>query len=136
MSTKVAVFCKKGSMQEGNVSTLGSWLGERCKSEGLSLRQAAVKTGLSHSTLAGIVKGNIKVCGETIKKLAKYFGGDGRRRWVLEDQLLVLAGYRTERPEEDELSEPMAHLMDTVSQFSKQQLKIMTRFANFLNENT
>ena len=122
-------------MQEGKVNNLGSWLEEKCRSEGLSLRQAAVKTGLSHSTLCDIVKGEGKVCGETIKKLARYFGGDGKRRLVLEDQLLVLAGYRTERPE-DELSEPLARLMDTVSQFSKQQLKILNRFADFLNENT
>lgn len=123
-------------MQEGEINSLGSWLEQKCKSEGLSLRQAAVKTGLSHSTLCEIVKGNAKVCGETIKKLARYFGGDGRRRWALEDKLLVLAGYRTERPEEDELSEPMARLMDTMSQFSKPQLKIMARFADFLNEKT
>jgi len=110
-------------------------LEEKCRNEWLSLRQAAVKTDLSHSTLCDIVKGEGKVCGETIKKLARYFGGDGRRRLVLEDQLLVLAGYRTERPE-DELSEPLARLMDTVSQFSKQQLEILNRFADFLNENT
>ena len=121
-------------MQEGKINSLASWLEEKCKSEGLSLRQAAVKISLSHSTLANVVKGNTRVRGETIKKLARYFGGDGtRRRLVLEDRLLVLAGYRTERPE-DELSEPMARLMDTVSQFSKPQLKIIAHFAEFLAE--
>lgn len=120
-------------MQEGKINSLGSWLEEKCKSEGLSLRQAAAKTGLSHSTIADIRKGNSNVSGETIKKLARYFGGDGTRRLVLEDQLLVLAGYRTERSE-DELSEPMARLMDTLSQFSKQQLKIMACFGEFLAE--
>ena len=121
-------------MQEGKINSLGSWLEEKCKSEGLSLRQAAVKTGLSHSTLANIRKGNSNVSGETIKKLARYFSGDGtRKRLVLEARLLVLAGYRTERPE-DELSEPMARLMDTVSQFSKPQLKIVAHFAEFLAE--
>jgi len=121
-------------MQEGKINSLGSWLEEKCKSEGLSLRQAAVKTGLSHSTLANIRKGNSNVSGETIKKLARYFGGDGTRgRLVLEDRLLVLAGYRTER-RKDELSEPMARLMDILSQFSKQQLKIIAHFAEFLAE--
>jgi len=121
-------------MREEKINSLGSWLEEKCKSERLSLRQAAAKTGLSHSTLAKIVKGNTKVRGETIKKLARYFGGDGtRRRLVLEDRLLVLAGYRTERPE-DEPSELIARLMDTVSQFSKQQFKIMACFAEFLAE--
>ena len=120
-------------MPEGRINSLGSWLEEKCKSERLSLRQAAAKTGLSHSTLANIRKGNSNVSGETIKKLARYFGGDGTRRLVLEDRLLVLAGYRTERPE-DELNEPMARLMDTVSQFSKQQLKIMACFGEFLAE--
>jgi len=120
-------------MQEGKINSLGSWLAEKCKSERLSLRQAAAKTGLSHATLADIRKGKSNVSGETIKKLARYFGGDGRRRLVLEDRLLVLAGYRTERLE-DELNEPMARLMDIVSQFSKPQLEIMTRFAEFLAE--
>ena len=68
--------------------------------------------------------------------MARYFGGDGRRRLMLEDQLLVLAGYRAEIPEEDELSEPMARLMDTVSQFSESQIEILNRFADLLNENT
>jgi len=121
-------------MREGKINSLGSWLEEKCKSEGLSLRQAAAKIGLSHSTLAKIVKGNTKVRGETIKKLARYFSGDGtRKRLVLGDQLLILAGYRTERPE-DEPSELMACLMDTVSQFSKQQFKIIVHFAEFLAE--
>ncbi len=119
-----------------NVNSLGSWLEHKCKSEGLSLRQAAAKTGLSHSTLADIVKGENNVSGETIKKLARYFGGESKRRLALEDQLLTLAGYRSERVEEDEFSEPLARLIDTVSQFSEPQLKIMTRFAEFLNENT
>jgi len=121
-------------MQEGKINGLGSWLEEKCKSERLSLRQAAIKIGLSHSALANIRKGNSNVSGETIKKLARYFGGDGtRRRLVLEDRLLVLAGYRTERPD-DESSCLMARLMDTVSQFSKQQLKIMACFGEFLAE--
>lgn len=121
-------------MREGKINSLGLWLEEKCKSEGLSLRQAAAKTGLSHSTLANIRQGNTKVRGETIKKLARYFSGDGtRKRLVLEDRLLVLAGYRTERPE-DGPSEPMARLMDTVSQFSKQQFKIIAHFAEFLAE--
>lgn len=121
-------------MQEEKITNLGSWVERECNRQGLSLRQAAAKVGLSHSTLAEIVKGNTKVCAKTIKRLATCFGGDGKRMLALEDELLVLAGYRTERPEEDELSEPMAHLIDSVAQFSKPQLKIMIRFAEFLAE--
>jgi len=39
------------------ISTLGGWLRERCKAEGLSLRQAAALTGLSHATIDDIIKG-------------------------------------------------------------------------------
>ncbi|MCD6567710.1 MAG: helix-turn-helix transcriptional regulator [Dehalococcoidia bacterium] len=78
-------------MEESKVNDLSSWLKQKCRREGLSLRQAAIKTGLSHSTLCDIVKGESNLSGQTITKLARYFGGDGKRKLVLEDQLLVLA---------------------------------------------
>ncbi|MBA7670379.1 hypothetical protein ES703_78525 [subsurface metagenome] len=109
----------------------GSWLVERCQKEGLSLRQAAAKTGLSHATIDDIRKGG-GASAETIRKLAQAFGGDGREMLALEDKLLVLSGYRSERPEGEDLSEPMARLLDRLSGFSEPQLKLMERFAEFI----
>lgn len=114
------------------METLGQWLEERCKRDRLSLRQAAAKTGLSHVTIAEIMKGG-SASAETIKKLAQGFSGDGQQRLALEDRLLVLAGHRTERPDE-ELSEPLAQLMDTAKQLSEPQIKMMLHFADFLTE--
>ena len=111
---------------------LGSWLAERCQREGLSLRQAATKTGLSHATIRDIING-AQASPQTIKKLAAAFGGNGRRRLVLEDKLLTLAGYRSQRPSE-ELNEPLAGLVDKLSQFSESQLKLVEHFADFLAE--
>ena len=88
---------------------LGSWVVERCRVEGLSLRQAAAKTGLSHATIRDIMNGG-SASAETIRKLAAGFGGDGEAtRLAVEDKLLTLCGYRSERPEE-KLSEPMGRL--------------------------
>ena len=109
---------------------LGQWLKDRCERERLSLRQAANKTGLSHATIGDVING-VKPSAETIRKLARAFGGNGQRVWALEDKLLVLAGYRSERPQE-KLSEPVARLMDSLNQFDESQLKIMSRFADFL----
>ena len=112
---------------------LGQWLKGKCKREHLSLRQAAARSSLSHTTIADIIKGD-RPFPKTIIKLAQAFGGDGpNQRFALEDHLLVLAGYRTPRPQE-ELSEPLAQLMDKVKKFNDPQLKMMTRFADFLIE--
>lgn len=119
-------------MVEQPIISLGQWLEQMCKREGLSLRKAAAKTGLSHGTI-GDIKNGVQPSAETIRKLAHAFGGNGKRGLVLEDQLLMLAGYRTGRPDEG-LSEPMARLMDRVSEFSESQLKVMSRFADFLAE--
>lgn len=112
---------------------LAQWLKERCKAERLSLRQAAARSGLSHATIADIMKGT-SPSPETIKKLALAFGENGNERLALEDSLLILAGYRTERPEGEDLSQPLAHLMDMVANFNEPQLKLMARFAEFLAE--
>lgn len=79
-------------------TSLGQWLKQRCRGEHLSLREAAARTGLSHSVIANIIKGN-KPAPETIKKLVQGFGGTSLQRLALEDQLLTLAGYLTPRPE-------------------------------------
>lgn len=113
---------------------LKGWLEEWCRKEGLSLRAVASRTGLSHTTVADILKSG-KASPETVRKLAEAFAEEGgdHQRLALEDKLLVLAGCRSERPEEA-LSVPMACLLDRLSQFDEAQLKIMERFADFLNE--
>ena len=116
------------------IGSLAQWLEERCRKERLSLRKAAAKTGLSNNTIADIMKGT-HASAETIGKLAHGFGGEGaNQRLALEDELLVLAGYRTKRPEGEELSEALAQVMDKARQFDERQLKIMLRFADFISE--
>ena len=113
--------------------SLGQWLEDRCHREHLSLRKAAAETGLSHAAIAAIRKG-ARPSAVTIKKLAQAFGGNGaNEKLALEDHLLTLAGYRTERPGE-KLSEPVAQLIDRVKGFNQRQIKMMVRFADFLVE--
>ena len=81
--------CDSVDREQGN---LGQWLRERCRREHLSLRQAAARSGLSHATLAQVIKSG-HASPETVRKLAQAFDGDGRL--ALEDYLLVLAGHRT-----------------------------------------
>lgn len=116
----------------GEQGSIGQWLQERCQREHLSLRQAAAKTGLSHATISLIIKGR-RPLPDTIKKLSQGFGDGRRQRLALEDHLLALAGHRSERPE-GELSESIAELIDKVDKFSEPQLKMMSRFADFLTE--
>ena len=111
---------------------LSQWLKDRCKAEGLSTRQAAARTGLSHATISDIINGASLPSPETIKRLAKAFGEDGNERLALEDSLLILAGYRTQRPDGEDISQPLARLMDKVANFSEPQLKLMARFAEYL----
>ena len=113
--------------------SLGQWLKDRCKAERLSMRQAAVKTGLSHATIADIIKG-ASPSPETIRKLAQAFGGSGNEKLALEDSLLILAGYRTPRSEGEEPSQLRGRLMDRLGQFSEPQIEMMMRFADFLAE--
>lgn len=126
-------FLEKGVLLMAEVRGLGGWLAERCQQESLSLRQAAMKIGISHATIADIIKGG-RPSPETIKRLAEAFSGSGdHEKIALQDELLVLAGYRSERPEV-QLSQPLAQLIDIMSEFSRPQLKIMARFAEFLAE--
>ena len=109
---------------------LGEWLQAKCDQEGLSLRQVATKVGVSHQTIAGLMNGK-KALPQTIKKLVKAFGGDHNQGIALEDRLLVLAGYRTERPEEA-LSEPLARILDKLNGLDVAQLGIVEEFADFI----
>jgi len=108
---------------------LGSWLHERCHEEKLSLRQASAKTGLSHSTIEKIIKG-ASPSAQAINKLAQAFSRGENERLALEDHLLTLAGYRTQRV--DEISLPMARILDVVAPFSERQIKLVADFADFL----
>jgi len=112
--------------------SLGRWLGEMCQRERLSLRKAAAKTGLSHATIRDIINGG-GATPDTIKKLAAAFGNGNNQRLALEDKLLVLTGSRSPRSDGD-ISEPMARLLDQIQQFGEPELKLMTRFAEFLKE--
>ncbi len=112
--------------------SLSQWLNQKCEGENLSLRQVAEKTGLSHTTIAEI-KGGVKVSADTVRKLAEGFGGSGYQGRALVDELLALAGYRSEQPE-GELSESMAEVIDKMSKFSEPQVKMMVSFADFLVE--
>jgi len=109
---------------------LGLWLKEVCTENKLSLRAAGETAGLSHSTIRDIVNGNTPNP-DTIRKLAIAFSDGDHQGQVLEDRLLALAGHRAER-QEDNISEPLARLMDTVGGFSERQVKVLTRFADFL----
>ena len=111
--------------------TVSDWLRKRCEQTGLSLRQVGAKAGLSHTTIAEVLNGKATPNPGTIKKLALAFGGNGQRRLVIEDRLLVLAGYRTRHPK-PELSETMAHLLDKVEQLDEPQVKLLSHFVDFL----
>jgi len=112
---------------------LSQWLREKCQAEDLSMRQAAVKTGLSHATIADIIKGTLP-SPETIKKLAQAFGENSGERLALEDYLLTLACYRTPRSK-GELPNPLlSRLIDRLSQCSEPQLEIVIRFIDFLDK--
>ena len=122
------------SSNPGQRGGLATWLEERCQKESLSLRQAAQKTGLSHATIADIING-VHPSPETVRKLAGAFSANGDHyKLALEDKLLILAGYRSERPKEKEVTEPMARLLDTLSDFNEPQLKVMGRFADFVSQ--
>ena len=116
-----------------DLSSLGYWLRERCQAEGLSLRKAAARAGVSHATISDIISGG-RPSAATVVKLAKAFSGNGQhQKAALEDFLLSLCGYRSDRAE-GRLREPLARLMDKLSEFSDAQLEIMEHFADFVTK--
>ncbi len=123
-------------MKQANAGTrpkngFSKWLGQRCLEEGLSLRKAATRAGLSHATIAEIKNGG-RPAASTIKKLAAAFSNDGpNQRVVLEDYLLTLCGYRSALPE-IKLSEPLAKLVDKLSHYNEAQLQLMDQFASYI----
>ena len=112
-------------------SGVGVWLEEKCKEKNLSLRQAAELTKVSHTTLASIKNGS-RPTAATIKKLADAFNENGpAERVALEDRLLILAGYRSVHPGETQSREPLARLVDKLSQFDDDQLKMIETIIDF-----
>lgn len=118
-------------MTEEATNPVGQWLKEKCDSEKLSLRQTAAKTGLSHATIGDIIKG-CRPSPSTIAKLAKAFGGNGYHGLALQDKLLTLAGLRSQQKEK--VPEPIAQLLDKLTGFNQAQLRMMSRFADFISE--
>ena len=88
---------------------------------------------MSHSTIDDVIKGG-HPSAETIRKLAQGFGSGINERIALQNRLLVLVGYRTERPEGEEPSEELGRLMDKLKQLNEAQVKMVTRFVDFLIE--
>jgi len=107
------------------------WLRERRAKEGLSLRKAAARVGLSHGTIADIEKG-VTPSQTSIKKVAQGFSRDENERLALEDSLLTLAGYRTPRSNGDDMSPAMGRLLDVTAGFEEGDLNIVTEFAEWL----
>ncbi len=115
---------------QGEPATLAKWLEKRCKDEKLSYRKAASKAGVSHATIAAIRKGT-RPSAATVVKLAEAFGNDGRnQKAALEDHLLGLCGYRSERTDPAP-REPLARLLDRLSHFSDEQLKAIENIIDF-----
>lgn len=111
-------------------SGLGQWLRDKCQQEQMSLRETGERTGLSHATIQVIMKGG-RPSAETVRKLAHAFSKDGsNHRLALEDELLTRAGYRS--PSANMLSEPVAELVDIITDFNEPQLKVLREFAIYL----
>ena len=111
-------------------AALSKWLEQRCRDERLSFRQAAKKVGVSHATIAAIRKGT-RPSAATVVKLVEAFGNDGKnQRAALEDHLLGLCGYRSERTD-PAISEPLARLLDRLSRFSDEQLEAIEHIIDF-----
>lgn len=64
------------------------WLRERVQERGLSVRNVAMRVGISDPSLLALMKGRSKPKPETIQKLARFFAVDA-------DVLMEMAGYRS-----------------------------------------
>lgn len=117
-------------MEETKIG-LARWLEEQCREEHLSLREAGKKAGLSHSAIHDIMKGGHPSAKSLIKLATAFSNNNHHKRGALEDELFILAGYRSEHAH---VSGPVAELMDIVSGFSKSQLSVVRAFATYLAE--
>lgn len=115
-----------------NNNTLGQWLKRKCQEEHLSLRQAGEKANLSHSTIESIIKSKYGYASpETVVKLAHAFSGDGNEEAALKDELFILAGYRTQKPE---FRPSLAKVLDIARGFNEAQMKVLNDFAVYIKE--
>lgn len=110
---------------------LGAWLKEKCQKERLSLRQVAVKAGLSHATISDIKNGG-RPSAATIVKLAEAFADNGQQQAELKDLLLRLSGYRSERNKE-ETSVNISRVIEKISQLDPAQLELIEHLAGFVS---
>ncbi len=130
MVTKILQEEVRPGSGKGELATLAAWLEKRCKDEKLSYRQAAIKTGVSHATIASIRKG-LRPSASTVVKLAEAFGNSGKnQRSALEDYLLTLCGYRSGNHEVKN-GEPLARILDKLSHFDEEKLKLVEAFVDF-----
>lgn len=118
-------------MNKGARESIAEWLREKCRREGLSLRQAASRTGLSHATIADITNGG-RPSPQSILRMANAFGGNGHQNQVIEEKLLTLAGYRTPRPGEKP-NELLAQLLDKLTGLSPPKMEMVGHFIDFIN---
>jgi transcriptional regulator with XRE-family HTH domain len=121
-----------GTNNSKGSSALGTWLKERCQKERLSYRQVAAKAGVSHATISDIINGG-RPSAATIVKLADAFGNGGSQKAELEDLLLSLSGYRSERKEKGK-SESMARVIDKLKQLNPEQLELIENLAIFITK--
>lgn len=128
-------FMKQGrpSANDSNgAKGLGTWLKERCKEEHLSVRQAAAKVGISHATISDIIHGS-RPSAITIRKLAEGFGNNDEHRAELNDLLLGLSGFRSNKSKE-ETSEPRARVIDQLGHLDFEQLEIVEQLTSFITK--
>ena len=122
-------------MQNDTASDFRAWLVRKCRERGLSLRKASIKAGLSTATIAALV-GGVHPRPETIKKLARFFSGDGAsiaEVMALEDHILVLAGYRSPAPEA-KYSEALGRVVAKLRGCEEREILLVEHFIDFLND--
>ncbi len=122
-------------MQNDTDSDFRAWLVRKCRERGLSLRKASIKAGLSIATIAALVRG-AHPRPETIKKLARFFSGEGAgvsEIAALEDHLLILAGDRTPTPEA-KYSEALSRVVAKLRGCEEREILLVEHFIDFLND--
>lgn len=128
---------QEGAQKGGGINTandLASWVSRRCQQEGLSLRQASLKAGLCHATVAAIVRGG-RPSPETIRRLVHFFSQDGAGSAeivALEDHILTLAGYRLALPEATK-SETLRRIEAKLTGCEEPKLALIEQFIEYLN---
>jgi len=113
--------------QRAKGQDLSRWLQEKRRQDGLSLREIARMTDLSHGTVAGILRG-VRSRPETLEKLARGFGGGS----TLQDQFLEMAGYRKQRRGRPSVA--LAELIDKATALDDHQVRMLVSFAEIMRD--